>query len=160
MKLLIKILGQTKQYPALHVDYGTGYTFPWNEALKAYAYAPKSQKEIDDIFQSQSIHAVWFFAPVLIDDAKPAAPAAASAAPAPAPAPEKPTPEAEAEIARLNGLLKSATGTIAMLRADLKAAQERTAKAAAPEPKKAGRKGGAKADATPTDSPAPDLAPE
>lgn len=148
MKLLIKVLGQTKQYPALKVDFGPGYTFPWNEAIKAYAYEPKSQKEIDDIFQSQAVHGVWFFAPVLID--APAAPAD-KAAPVPAapPAPEKPTPEADAEIKRLQGLLNTATGTIAMLRADLKAQQEK----AAVSKKQKGSK-------SPTDSPAPDLAPE
>jgi hypothetical protein len=155
MKLLIKILGQTKQFPALRVDFGPGYTFPWNESLKAYTYEAKSQKEIDDIFQSQSVHAVWTFAPVIIKDAAPTD----KAAPAPEPIPAAPpTPEAEAEIARLQGLLRAAEstiarrnseakdkdGTIEMLRADLRAQQEKAAKpakkpatkgkSAAPEP--------------------------
>lgn len=110
--LLIKVLGQTKQYPALLVDFGRGYTFNWNEDLRAYAYKPKDQTEVDEIFQSQSIHAVWTFAPVLVDgDEAPASTAVA-------------TPEAEQEIARLTGLLTSATETIARLRAELAASKK------------------------------------
>lgn len=157
MKLLIKILGQTKQFPALRVDFGPGYTFPWNESLRAYAYEPKSQKDIDDIFASQTIHSVWFFAPVIIDGpaAAPAAPVAISA-----------SKEADAEIERLTGLLRSAEATIAkktaaskadaetieLLRADLKAQQDKAvATATAPAKGKPGRKGG---------KPEPETAPE
>ena len=158
MKLLIKILGQTRQFPALKVDFGPGYTFPWNDALRAYAYEPKSQKEIDDIFQSQAVHGVWFFAPVLIDAA--VQPTKAEAAPAPAAEPPaKPTPEAEAEIARLTGLLRAAEGTIARKSAEL---AELKAKPSPPAPaaKKPTRPAGRAASQPPTDSPAPDLAPE
>lgn len=133
MKLLIKVLGQTKQYPALVVDFGPGYTFPWNETLRAYAYAPKSQKEIDDIFQSQSVHGVWFFAPVLVDEAAAPVPLPTAQTETPAPA----NPDAEAEVKRLGDLLTSATQTISMLRADLKAQQDKavsTKKQTKPKP--------------------------
>ena len=150
MQLLIKILGQTKQFPALHVDFGPGYSFPWNEAQKAYTYAPKAQKEIDDIFQSQSVHGVWFFAPVLVESAP-----AADAAPA---APVAANPDAEAEITRLSGLLRASETliaklraetadrdeTITMLRADLDAQRTKAAQipatAAGPAKAKPGRK--------------------
>ena len=128
-----------------------------NESLKAYAYAPKNQKEIDDIFTSQSLHKVWFFAPVLVDEpAKGAAPVIQAPAPAAAPAPAPANPEAAEEIARLTKLLRVAETTIGTLRADLKAQQEKTAQASAPKGKP-GRKPKANPEpaVTPSDSDIP-----
>lgn len=174
MKLLIKILGQSRQFPALKVDFGPGYTFPWNEKVKAYTYAPKTQKEIDDIFLSQTVHSVWFFAPhILPDEPAPAADASKAAEPAAPTPPEKPTPEAEAEIARLQGLLRAAEGVIAkkstqakadaetieLLRADLKAQQDKAAAAAAAATPKKPVRAAKPPPATPPDT-APDLAPD
>jgi len=108
MKTLIKILGQTYLYPALTADVGPGYVFNWDEERRAYLYEPKSQKEIDEIFDSQLSQGVWMYCPVLVDGGLPA---------------ESATPDALAakdeEIERLNDLVDGAKVTIAALRAEI-----------------------------------------
>ena len=66
--VLIKIIGQPHFHPTLTVDLGPGYAFHWNESIQAYAFAPKTQAEVDDIFLSTTLHGVWQFAPHFIGD--------------------------------------------------------------------------------------------
>lgn len=63
----IKIIGQSKEQKVLYVDgiSSKSYPFKWDRDHGGYVYAPKSQREADDIFQAQNIDGLFFFAPIL-----------------------------------------------------------------------------------------------
>jgi len=50
-----------------------GYDFDWDKEIKYYAYAPKSQKDADDIFRTQGRLYRHMFFSVWIGDSKPKA---------------------------------------------------------------------------------------
>lgn len=128
MKLLLKILGEPHNGTHKTVTFGKGYTFLWNDALRAYAYEPKSPRETEEIYQSQAVQKVWTFIPHVI---------------------ETPAPSAEL-LAKLQQQAAADAETIAMLRADLAAQQDKATKGAKPAKAKA-------AHPAPTDNDLPDV---
>jgi hypothetical protein len=150
--MLLKINNVAPSSSYLRIDSGRGYDFLWDNKHQGFIYAPKSQVEIDEIYQAiASYGSPWVIVPVL------------EAAAAPVAAVALPPDEREAQAAFVTGLQrdidtasaligklraenKDKDGTIAMLRADLAAQQEKAAAAAqadkpAPAPKaKPGRK--------------------
>lgn len=158
MNILLKIANLPPSSEFIRIDAGKGYDFHWNKAHNAFCYAPASQDEVEEIYNAIAAYrAPWVVMPILLASAK--------AAPAAAPAAALPPDEAEARAAyveKLEADLAAAVKTIALLRADLKAQQEKAVAAPVAEKVKGkpGRKPKAKQEPTPTDSPAPDLAPE
>lgn len=69
MKILVTILNESQLHTALHLDGMSGrpYAFLWNKSLDRYAYEPKNQEEINDIFATQGVICPWHLSPVLID---------------------------------------------------------------------------------------------
>lgn len=118
MKLLLKILGEPHNGTHKTVTFGKGYTFLWNDALRAYAYEPKSPRETEEIYQSQAVQKVWTFIPHVIET----------------PAPVTVSTEL---LAKLQQQVATDAETIAMLRADLAAQQEKATKGAKPAKAKA-----------------------
>jgi len=117
MSLIIKI-NEPKNSETLILDHvRPGYVFRWEDRHKAYTYHPKSQKEIDEIFDAQRVYrSVWTFIPVAIDGP------AVEAAPKDAKelAREK---DAAAEVERQAALLTAATKRIEQLKSELATAK-------------------------------------
>jgi hypothetical protein len=65
--MLITILNWPKDAECIHCSglSSKEYPFRWNTKAGRYEYPPKSQAEIDDIFQSQGVGGFFFYAPVL-----------------------------------------------------------------------------------------------
>jgi hypothetical protein len=140
--MLLKINNVAPSSSYLRIDSGRGYDFLWDNKHQGFIYAPKSQVEIDEIYQAiASYGSPWVIVPVL------------DAESAPAPAVALPPDEREAQAAFVTGLQrdidtasaligklraenKDKDGTIAMLRADLAAQQEKAAAVATPPPPK------------------------
>jgi hypothetical protein len=112
MPLLIKIC-VPRQFETLELDHvRPGFTFRWEEKHHAYVYRPKTQAEIDSIFDAQRMYrSVWTFIPLLEEGAA---------------EPVKRDPKElaqatalQAELDRVNGLLTAATKRIANLNTEL-----------------------------------------
>ncbi len=65
-KLFIFILNEKKHVNSLRVDGISGkvYPFIWNPKVGFYTYEPQSQKQIDDIMESQ-FHGIFFYSLVV-----------------------------------------------------------------------------------------------
>jgi hypothetical protein len=166
--MLLKIINVPPSSSYLRIDSGRGYDFLWEAKHQGFIYAPKTQAEIEEIYQALASYGnPWVVVPVL--DGVTSAPA--SAAPASVSPDER---EAQAafvaklqgdidsaskQIAKLRAESKDKDETIAMLRADLSAQQTKAVAAPTPAKGKPGRKPKAApfgtADATP--APADDL---
>lgn len=146
--MLLKIINVAPASSYLRIDSGRGYDFLWDNKHQGYIYAPKSQVEIEEIYQAIAAYgSPWVIVPVL------------EASTAPEPAAPLPPDEREAQAAFVAGLqrdidaasaiigklraeVKDKDGIIAALRTDLKAQQEKAAQAERPAPKaKGGRRG-------------------
>jgi hypothetical protein len=76
MNFFLKILNETRSRQRLKVDGASGgppYIFVWDGKLRAYRYQPKSQDEVDDLFETVGRTTAYKFAPVSLSAPKDAA---------------------------------------------------------------------------------------
>lgn len=69
MKILIKVLNESQLHSSLNLEgiSGKPYVFQWNKLLDSYAYEPKDQEEINDIFATQGVICPWHLSPVIVE---------------------------------------------------------------------------------------------
>jgi hypothetical protein len=68
MNFFLKILNECKSRALLRVTGSSGilYAFKWDAKLRAYAYQPKGQNEVDDLFKTMRRSTAYVFVPVSI----------------------------------------------------------------------------------------------